>query len=737
MYSNNVNKFTKLTVNKFQKYCWVSKYFYPLFSVVIATVIIVWFLRYEEMSSVGNDIMLHIYPVWLLTKQLTTISWPFWGLWDPYRYCGYPYLTAYAPLFYYVAAFLSLLFNITPAEAVKWVVIITFPCSAITMYYSSRYIVRDYFGSMISSLAYVLVPLHMTSITHVGNPTYSLAFVFIPLVFLYTERLIGGKGSLNNLFLASLSLSLVILSHHGLGFSLAFFLYIFLVLKWLFTRKIDNFGLLIVPLAIAVSAFFVIPMTLYYLKYPFISYPISHTPSPFYESLGQFFLPYGWVPIGLTAFTFGVIAPLFIRKSVEIKIYFALTLIILVTYILSQCASWIIPIGAIGGRAVVLYPFSVSILIGLYVASIKYNSKFVKLMITKSHLIMMIITILMLLEAVSCGIYHPPSVMRYMKAYEYVRNDSESLATLRIWQIPRSHLVAALPIYTEKGTIDGVTFGPKEIDYFILKSIANAGGDGLIGYGWGDLVNDANKTLRVLGIFGVKYVIVDSEEPVYPPNISRTIYQNLKNSQLVDLVANFTDPRYPWSLPQIHVFKMKKWYPIIVAPRAFVLNESNTVEDWKKFYEIASKDNFDPQAGILLSRDNDLTNVPYTIWSEDSISEEDYVNFKLEWLEQLGTNSIGLTIYVDRASFLYIPITFYDPGLKLIVNGQRVKPLKALPNFIALFLPSKGSYTVFISRELSLVEITSLISSFLSLGLMVTFIVKNKNYRKYNSFEGK
>jgi hypothetical protein len=691
-------------------------FLYPIVSVTFAILIVLKLLYSEDMQSVGNDIMLHINPIWLLLKQWEEgVQWPLWGSWDPYRYCGFPFLTAYAPLFYYCASFLSLLFSLSVSEAVKWLVILAFSCSAITMYYCSKSIIGDSFASMISSLAYVLVPLRLTHIIVVGNPTYSLAFLFLPLVFLFTDKLLkGSKIRFESLTLASLSVSAVILSHHGLGFSLVFFLFVFFALKWLFAKKINRVCLFIVPLAIAVSAFFTVPMITYYLKYPFISYPLCFPPSPpLYIVFGALFLSYGWTPIGATAAAFGIVAPLLIKKNNEFKVYLSLALIILGTYICSASSSLILPIGVIGGRAQWLLAFFLSLLIGFYLATIKrYFSKL------KVCLIVTIIVTLMLFEALLVRVYYPPSATRYTEAYEYVRNDPEDLGTLRVWQVPRGHLVAALPIYTGRGTIDGVTFGPKEIDYFIFKSIANAGGNGLIGYGWGDLINDADKALRVLRILGVKYVIVDSQEPVYPLNISKMIYLNLKRSELVEEEANFTDPRYPMTPEHIHVFKLKDWLPLITTPKAFIINNENEVV---AYYEIVSRKDFDPKTAIFLSRENDLKDIPHACWN-GNLTNEGNVNLKLRRLEQFATR-MEITVDVDKQCFLYVPVTYYNPGFKFVVNGQKAEPLKALPNSIALYLPSKGTYTIFISRELSLLEITSLTLSFITLGLLVFFIV--------------
>jgi len=697
---------------------YIRKILHMLTPPLIATLIALMYLYNEEMTNVGNDIMLHVYPVWLLSKQIKELNWPFWGSWDPYRYCGFPYLTAYSPLFYYGAAFLSILFNVAASESVKWLVVLTFPLSTIAMYYCARQVLKNEFASMVSCLAYTLIPLRISSVTHVGNPTYSLALVFVPLVFLYMEKLLDGeRGKFMNLALAALSLAIVILSHHGLGYALVFCLLIFLGIRFILTKKISIITLLAIPLAVAIGAFFIIPMTIYYLKYPF-DYSLLSTPPipPVQEALGMLFLPCGWAPVGLTAFTFGLVAPFFVKKDRKMLTYLIVAIIILVTYLLSLLVLGVLPIEVIGTRGIMLLSFLLPILMGFYVSSIK-TVKF-------KYLVTTIIAGLMLLEATSCGVYHPPSVVRYMGAYEYVKSDPEQLATLRVWQVPRSHLVAALPIYTRRGTIDGVTFGPKEIDYFIFKSIANSGGQGLRGYGWGDLVNNADKTLRVLRILGVKYVIVDSHEPVYPLNVSRTIYQNLRSSKLVELVANFTDPRYSWSPPQIHIFKLKEWYPLIVAPKAFVMDESRE-EEWKRFYDIASREDFDPKVAIFLSKDNDLATIPFANWN-GSWADKEHVNFKLEWLEQFP-NGVGITVYVDRPSFLYVPITYYEPGLKVVVNGQRVEPLKALPNFIALYLSSKGTYTIFISRELSLVEMASLMVSFLTLPLLILLPIRNRS----------
>jgi hypothetical protein len=214
-----------------------------------------------------------------------------------------------------------------------------------------------------------------------------------------------------------------------------------------------------------------------------------------------------------------------------------------------------------------------------------------------------------MLEASSSYIYEPPSPERYAEAYDCVSKlDSFGKGLPRVFQIPRQPVIGELSMQYGRPVIDGFydEGAPKGVEYFIVKMISFAGGEGIDG--WGDFVNDVDGALHALRVLGVKYLIVDASDPVFPANISETIYANIRDSKLVYPVKCQSEVK------GIFIFSLKEWYPIIVAPTAFQIDDDNEV---KRFYDIVSSREFDPSKAIFLSKDKQVKDVPIRLWSDE------------------------------------------------------------------------------------------------------------------------
>jgi len=361
-------------------------------------------------------------------------------------------------------------------------------------------------------------------------------------------------------------------------------------------------------------------------------------------------------------------------------------------------------ISATAGRLHHAIPVFVTVSVVCLMSSLR-NATFSRLKIKRNLLVALTVVGLVLLEAASVPIYTPPSAYRYIKAYGFFKDDP---SWFRVFQVLRQPTVGAITMYTGKPVIDGwYDVTDRNLYYVILRTISYAG-VGLEGFGWGDFVHNTDRALSILRFLGVKYIVIDSVDPVYPPGISKSVFLNVNKSSLVELVG------YD-ELNWVYTFRLKEWYPLIVAETAYVLGNSSEIE---AFYEIASNSSFNPRNGIFLSKTNDLEAAPFSAWSGDT-ARTHQVGYVVHWFVA-DDLSVSILVETNASSFVYIPVSYYD-GLRVSVNGKEVRPLKALPAFMAIYLPSGGAYYIVISRQITLLEGISIFLSYLTLGTIVVF----------------
>lgn len=731
--------FVQRHLNTIKNFVNKHKVFASLIPVAIVSLIMFRFFYNVDVKVLGNDIMAHIYKVWLLSKQISNplLKWPYWGSWDQNWYCGYPFLGLYGPLFYYLSATATLLFNLSPVDAIRLVTFVAYPLSALIMFFCSFRLTKNSVCSVISSVAYATTPAFITSLTVCGNPTLLLGFVFFPLSFVFVERLLLKEGESGlNFIVASLSLALTVLSAYRNGLAYVFSIFIFLSFSYIFFRKSSILAFLVIPTTILLSSAFTVPALVYGMSIADISFrwvePLSKLPL----WILSFLIPNDYLSLGIPLFIFGLILPirLIFRHfhkgiSPENQRMFLYILCALILLVLSF--SFVIPFhenipiinNLTQGSTIAALSFFTSLLCGLYLSSLDDNITVPRVKLGekwKKTTLLVAAMILVLIQAEASFVYHPPTPDRYEDAYNYIEKHNEGW--FRVFQVPRQPTVGAIPMQTGVGTMDGWfdQGATKGVEYFILKMMGFANPKSRP-FGWGTFYDAPDEALNALRIFNVKYVIVDPADPVFPKNVSKTIYLNLRSSNLVDLVAGHGRPRYRADPTEgICVFRLKEYYPVIVTQQAFVINST---EELPTFYEVVISTAFDPESAIFLSKDNDLEKIPWIAWN-NTYSSEEHVNFTIHGLNVTDLTA-NLQIEIDRASFLYIPISCF-PNLKTTVNGAETKVLRALPDFISVYLPSEGVHHIEIARQMTTMETTSLFLSFSTLVVITLVFVVGK-----------
>ncbi len=172
---------------------------------------------------------------------------------------GYPVLNFLYPLPFYFGELFYLLSG-SYSESIKLIFLVSFPASATTMYLwlSKKYSI---WAGLAGALLYVYTPYRFVDVYVRGSVGETLAFVFLPLLFLSVDLL--PKKTYWATILGSVSIAATILSHNVfIIFVLLASIYALITLPrkhWLSTIRMFILGL-------ALSAYFLIP-ALMELKY--------------------------------------------------------------------------------------------------------------------------------------------------------------------------------------------------------------------------------------------------------------------------------------------------------------------------------------------------------------------------------------------------------------------------------------------------------------------------------------
>lgn len=184
---------------------------------------------------------------------------PRWGANLGYGY-GYPIFVFYPPLIYIVSEFFHL-FGFSLIISIKLMLISGAILSAVFMYLFARHFLGR-MGGVLASIAFLLAPYRAVNLYVRGAFAEYFAYSFLPLVFLCFYKLIKKPG-INKLILASISLSLIILSHSlvtipFIPFLLIYILYLLILNKGQ-TIKRALYAFLSVILSFLLTAFFWLP----------------------------------------------------------------------------------------------------------------------------------------------------------------------------------------------------------------------------------------------------------------------------------------------------------------------------------------------------------------------------------------------------------------------------------------------------------------------------------------------
>ena len=177
---------------------------------------------------------------------------------------GYPIFNFYAPLFYYIGGFLTLL-GLNALLATKATLVFTMLLPGISMYV----LAREFWGknaAIISSLLYVYAPFHALNAYVRGDFAELLAYGFVPLAIwgvykTYLEE--NGKHRWAWMGISSLFISFLIISHNLTALMIAPLLaaevLVFSILYFKRKKKLPLHVFLALPLGILIASSYWIP----------------------------------------------------------------------------------------------------------------------------------------------------------------------------------------------------------------------------------------------------------------------------------------------------------------------------------------------------------------------------------------------------------------------------------------------------------------------------------------------
>jgi len=178
-----------------------------------------------------GDSCLHVQRAYLAGRSLSEGRLPFWTF---YNYAGYPFLMYYGPLFYLLSATTAGIFGSLAGSVKVWLFAFHF-FSAIVIFRWVREIGLSRWGALISGLAYGLTFQHIHTVVWTGALPVSAIFLFLPLVLLSIEKILGGGLKVWFVILV-VSTSALVLTHQGYAVYSLQLISLYVVLKLVLTR---------------------------------------------------------------------------------------------------------------------------------------------------------------------------------------------------------------------------------------------------------------------------------------------------------------------------------------------------------------------------------------------------------------------------------------------------------------------------------------------------------------------
>jgi hypothetical protein len=649
-------------------------------------------LAWGNPITIGNDTMVHLYKVQLLSEQMKQLPLPLWGSWDWNWYGGYPFLKFYGPLSYIIMALPSLVLN--PSAVMTWFILLYFPLSSISMYYLVKHLTKNKLASIISSVTYSYIPSHIQRPAQYGEIAFLLAFVFMPIALLFAEKYMKSRSRRHFILSIVATACTIYIDLTGGAMFLVF------IFAWIMFRKkiLQAFTTLISTTLLSVAL--IIPDFTYPHSFQaLVSGPLPSVPNV----LNLLFSPWIIVIALSIVFSYGISLQIFEKRKRHEKLsendeiaLICLTFLgvigLYIIFVVFFNVFSLISVASLQPLIELLLP----LLFGLTVLRLRGRTRFITAIVVIGLLLSISLTI---------PTYSPLQPQLYEGAFAYVGNDP---TWFRVAVVPQEPISSVSPMYTNKPIING--FGAQFGSPDLIELLDLVGGrafrtDGVKTYDV-EMITNPDKAVLALQYLGIKYVIINSRDPIPGYNYSMALYTAMKSSNMVEEV---------YGDDAVKVLEIKNFTPVFASTQLRFVNST------EEAYETIINGTEIP----ILQTDSGTA-------SQAKLGKN--VDLTINYVEQTAA-AFRIGLHVNSSSYVVIPIS-QSPSLLVSVNGREVAPLTAVPNFFCLYLPTEGSYNILISLKIPLIDLVAYSISFITFlsllfwGIGINLLRRVKERRK-------
>ena len=640
-----------------------SRRWYVLIPLFVALPLVLKFLVFENASIIGNDTQTHIYKAIILQRNIEQMPFYLWGRWDWDWYGGYPFLQVYGPLFYYLMAIISFIFNISVDLAARIVLPFFFFFSALSMYLLCIHLTKNKLASVLGAAMYAYSPYLIADFSVNGSVGSFIAFAFAPLALLYADKLCN-DGNNFDAFLSAVFAGLTLLSNQATGLIL-----LMVVLLYLLLQKKILAGIKVVVEAFLVTAFWILPYVTY-TQNAFL--PVASSQNSLTILTGLLTEYFGLVPIVLL-----VVALWLVRKRLIRNIKICTVCAILGLFTVYNIIIYFFPLPVLSafalGRTTAVYVLLVPLLVALALA---FGRR-----LSRKGVIVSIFLVLLIIEGLLVQVYVPLTVERYTNAYNFLTTDD---TWFRALQVPREPVGSLIPVVSNKPVIDGWYDQGSPLSTLISQLSTSQGNPGA--NVTPSLTSDPHVAIATLGYLGVKYIIVDKNDP-YNLKLSQALYTAISSTETAREVL---------ASGNITVFRLDTFQNLTLATSIVaVKNLTEFMENLPNMHENEAIV-YDGQKSLLPTGSSGV------------------LNYKIFLVNQTY-QSMEYKFYVNRTALLILPLA-YDKSLQVSVNGTQVPFYEVPPGIIGLPLDNAGTYVIEVEPTVTSLQL-------ISLSISITWII--------------
>lgn len=646
-----------------------SRRWYVLIPLFVALPLVLKFLVFENASIIGNDTQTHIYKAIILQRNIEQMPFYLWGKWDWNWYGGYPFLQVYGPLFYYLMAIISFIFNISVDLAARIVLPFFFFLSALSMYLLCMHLTKNKLASMLGAAIYAYSPYLIADFSLDGSVGSFIAFAFAPLALLYADRLCNDGNNIDA-FLSAVFAGLTLLSNQATGLIL-----LMVVLLYLLLQKKILAGIKIMIETFLVTAFWILP---YVTDTQNSFLPVTSSQSPLIILTGLLTRYFGLVPIVLLVMALWLARKRLIKNTKIFTICAILALFTAYNIIIYFFPLPVFSAFALG-RTTAVYVLLVPLLVALALGLGKTLSR--------KGVIVSIFLVLIIIEGLFVQVYVPLTVERYTNAYNFLTSDE---TWFRALQVPREPVGSLIPIVSNKPVIDGWYDQGSSLSTLIGQLSTSQ---------WNSeapvipsLASDPQVAIATLGYLGVKYIIVDRADP-YNLELTQALYRAINSTETA---------REVFASGNITVFRLDTFQNLTLATRAVAVENLIEFMDYLPNRQKNEAIVYDGQESLLPTGSSGIP------------------NYKIFLVNQTF-QSMEYRFYVDRAALLILPLA-YDKSLQVSVNGTQVPFYEVPPGIIGVPLGNAGTYVIEVEPAVTYLQ---LISFSISIIWIIAFLAIN------------